>query len=196
MGLEKHRIDDVLNIVGLHDSANKKAGKYSTGMKQRLGIAKALLTDPELIILDEPTTGLDPAGKIEIRKLLLDLKNEHGKTVFLSSHLLDEVEKTCSEVAIIDNGQMLFQGSLDDLNQLNNEFLYLNIEPIGDSKQYFDEQQIAYEISDQKIIRIPFISDHETAELIKNLVAKNILIYSVEKKKNSLEELFMQIINR
>jgi ABC-type multidrug transport system ATPase subunit len=97
-------------LLHLTQAANKKAGNYSLGMKQRLGIALALLSDPKLLILDEPTNGLDPNGIIEIRELLKKLVSEHKKTVFISSHLLGEIERMATHVGIINNGQLLFQG--------------------------------------------------------------------------------------
>ena len=102
VGVPKSRIDEVLQIVRLVDNADKRAKNYSLGMCQRLGLAAALLTDPELLILDEPTNGLDPSGIIEMRELIIRLNKEHGKTIFLSSHILSEIEKLATDVAIID----------------------------------------------------------------------------------------------
>jgi ABC-type multidrug transport system ATPase subunit len=109
----------MLSLVGLTAAADKKAGKYSLGMKQRLGIALALLADPELLLLDEPTNGLDPNGIIEIRNLMLDLTTNHGKTILVSSHLLAEIERTASHVGIINKGELLFQGTINDLHNLS-----------------------------------------------------------------------------
>jgi ABC-2 type transport system ATP-binding protein len=108
------RVDDVLGLVGLSDRADEAAGKYSLGMRQRLGLAAALLKDPSLLVLDEPVNGLDPAGIREIRRLLQRLGAE-GRTVFLSSHLLTEVEQTCDRVAIIDDGRLVLSGRVDDV---------------------------------------------------------------------------------
>jgi len=109
------RIALVLQWVGLADTGRKKAGQFSLGMKQRLGIAIALLNDPSLLILDEPTNGLDPGGMIEIRELLQQLNREQGVTILLSSHLLSEMEKLVTHTGIIHRGRLLFQGSLDEL---------------------------------------------------------------------------------
>jgi ABC-2 type transport system ATP-binding protein len=108
-GVTGQRVDDVLEIVGLRDAAGKRYGNYSLGMKQRLGIGWTLLHDPELLVLDEPTNGLDPAGMMEVRHLVLQLA-ERGKTIFISSHLLNEVEQVCDHVAIIQRGQLIAQG--------------------------------------------------------------------------------------
>ena len=115
VGGKKERIEEVLKIVRLVDNADKKAKNYSLGMCQRLGLAAALLTDPELLILDEPTNGLDPSGIIEMRELIIRLNKEHGKTIFLSSHILSEIEKLATDVAIIDQGKILYQGKLEGL---------------------------------------------------------------------------------
>lgn len=115
--MDEKRVDEVLQIVGLYNDRKRKAKEYSLGMKQRLGLAMALLPDPSLLILDEPANGLDPAGIIEIRELLKKLNKDHGKTIFVSSHLLSEVEKTCTHVGIIHKGIMQFQGAMTDLQQ-------------------------------------------------------------------------------
>jgi lantibiotic transport system ATP-binding protein len=112
----KSRIDQVLALTGLTDTGSKKAGKFSFGMKQRLAIAIALLNEPTLLILDEPTNGLDPEGIIEMRELLKAL-NKRGVTILLSSHLLGEMEKLITHTGIIHKGQLLFQGTLVDLKQ-------------------------------------------------------------------------------
>lgn len=109
------RIMEILDIVGLKDRANSKVKTFSSGMKQRLGIAQALIHDPELIILDEPTTGLDPHGMKEIRDLILSLKNDFGKTIFLSSHLLFEVEAIATRMIIINKGKTVVEGSVEEL---------------------------------------------------------------------------------
>jgi ABC-2 type transport system ATP-binding protein len=114
-GVSNHRIDHTLQMVGLAAEKDKKVKHYSVGMKQRLGLAIALLHDPPLLILDEPANGLDPLGIIELRKLLITLQQEHGKTIFLSSHILDELEKIVTDVAIIHQGEICFQGTKEQL---------------------------------------------------------------------------------
>jgi ABC-2 type transport system ATP-binding protein len=113
-GLGQDRIDQVLDQVGMTSAADRKIKTYSTGMKQRLGLAAALLHRPSLIILDEPTNGLDPAGMREVRNLIGSLA-DNGATVFLSSHLLHEVEQVCDRIAVINHGQIVTQGSVDEL---------------------------------------------------------------------------------
>lgn len=111
------RVEEVLEIVGLHKDAKRKVKEYSLGMKQRLGMGMALLPDPSLLILDEPANGLDPAGIIEVREMLIRLNREYGKTIFISSHLLGEVEKTCTHLGIIHKGVLKFQGTLAELQK-------------------------------------------------------------------------------
>jgi ABC-2 type transport system ATP-binding protein len=195
LNLKKSKIDEVLEIVGLSDVAGKKAGKFSTGMKQRLGIAKALLTDPELIILDEPTTGLDPSGIIEIRKLLKVLKNDFGKTIFLSSHQLSEVEKICTHVGIINQGKILFQGSKDALNKLNNTMLRIHVSDPNKLAEKLKDQQIKFSTTKNNNFLLPYSSDTATSKLIHDLVNDDIGIFSVEKTESTLEDLFIKIIN-
>ncbi len=115
MKISNAKIDEMLDFVGLKGRGGDRVSGYSHGMRQRLGIAQALIHDPELIVLDEPTTGLDPQGIIDIRNLILRLKNELGKTVILSSHLLAEVELICNRMVIIDRGRSLVEGSVHEL---------------------------------------------------------------------------------
>ncbi|HUM66224.1 MAG TPA: ATP-binding cassette domain-containing protein, partial [Chitinophagaceae bacterium] len=126
--VDKSRIDEVLKIVGLDQTGKKKARQFSLGMKQRLSIAIALLHQPELLILDEPTNGLDPNGIIETRELIRKLNVEHGATVIVSSHILNEVERMATHVGIIHKGKMLFQGPLTELQQMKTRQTSLQIE--------------------------------------------------------------------
>ncbi|MET0573386.1 MAG: ATP-binding cassette domain-containing protein [Pedobacter agri] len=116
LGLKKTKADEMLAMVGLTEAADKKAGKYSLGMKQRLGIALALVSDPELLLLDEPTNGLDPNGIIEIRNLMIELATKHHKTILVSSPLLAELVRTATLVGFIQQGQLLVLGTIDELH--------------------------------------------------------------------------------
>ncbi len=119
LGVPKRNIDKVLRIVRLENQRGKKASAYSLGMKQRLGLAGALLSFPKLLILDEPTNGLDPSGIQEMRGLIKSLPKEYGMTVIVSSHLLSEIDQTAEDVGIISNGRMMYQGALDDLHRVD-----------------------------------------------------------------------------
>lgn len=112
----KKRADELLKIVGMADWAKKKVSSYSKGMLQRIGLAQALMSDPQLVVLDEPTDGVDPVGRREIRDLLLSLRDQ-GKTIFLNSHLLSELEMVCDRVAILVQGSVSMQGTMDDLTR-------------------------------------------------------------------------------
>ena len=119
------RIDEVLNIVNLYNNKDKKVKNFSLGMKQRLGIAQALINNPDFLILDEPTNGLDPMGIREIRNLIVSLSKKHNKTILISSHLLSEVELMVDDVGIINNGNLLYEGALDKLKEKYNSLTTL-----------------------------------------------------------------------
>jgi ABC-2 type transport system ATP-binding protein len=121
------RINEVLELTGLKNAGTKKVKHYSTGMKQRLGIAKAIFHQPEFLILDEPFNGLDPEGIYQMRELMIQLKNE-GKTIFFSSHILGDVEKICTHLGVLDNGKLLFQGDIKDFTANTSlESAFLNL---------------------------------------------------------------------
>jgi ABC-2 type transport system ATP-binding protein len=124
------RIDELIELVGLRDARDRRVGGFSKGMLQRIGLAQALIQDPGLVVLDEPTAGVDPAGSHQIRDLILDLK-KRGKTVLLTSHLLEQVQEICDRVGIMARGEMIREGSLDDLVRVKNqtEFVIENASP-------------------------------------------------------------------
>lgn len=124
---EDMKVQEVLKIVGLENRADEKVKTYSLGMKQRLGIAQALLGDPALLILDEPANGLDPMGMRELRELILTLRNQHGKTIILSSHLLDEIQKICNQIIMIRDGKLVWSGDLDLSDKLNLEEVFIEL---------------------------------------------------------------------
>jgi len=128
-GVKRSRITEVLELVGLEDRASDPVKAYSHGMKQRLGIAQALLADPQLVILDEPTGGLDPQGMKEIRELIIHLSRDRGKTIFLSSHLLYEIEQVATRMAIINQGTMIAQGRVDEMLSQGQYSVHLQAEP-------------------------------------------------------------------
>lgn len=144
--ISSKRIDEVLELVELSDRAQDKVKSYSHGMKQRLGIAQALLNEPKLLILDEPTTGLDPRGMKEIRELVRQLSGE-GITIFLSSHLLHEVEQVCTSLAIINRGKLIKSGSLDELFYKTDLFTTeFHVSPLEKAKQVLSNQSQVEEV--------------------------------------------------
>ncbi len=190
-GLSPSRADEMLELTGLSWAAGKKVRKYSHGMKQRLGIALALISDPDLLILDEPFNGLDPAGMIEFRSLFLKLQQQ-GKTIFLSSHMIDEVEKVCNYVSVIHKGKILFDGSVEQLKE---------------KIQHKNEVQLEVDQPDKALKWIPFpaeIKNHliicrihtrnDIPDLIAVLLQHGIKIYKIVPQIN-LEKAFIEIIN-
>ena len=186
------RVSEILNLVSLKEHANKKAGNYSLGMKQRLGIALALLNDPKLLILDEPTNGLDPNGIIDIRQLIRKLVEERGKTVFISSHLLSEVEKMVSHIGIINRGKLLFQGTIEELNNLSKKQLEIQTNDLISSKELLCKHGHQAEISKDKIL-IPYQSLDQSAEINSLLVSNDHKVYNLGISKQNLENLFLSI---
>ena len=192
----KTRIQDVLTLVGLSDTGNKKTGQFSLGMKQRLSIAIALLHSPSLLILDEPTNGLDPSGIIEMRELLKTLNKEQGITIVVSSHLLPEIEKLVADVGIINKGKMLFEGPLDELMARQKQASLLSFETNRNAEalQLMLNQQVAARIEAEKII-MPQLPKSIIAQLNQTLVQQGIEVYEITTLENDLESVFMNLTN-
>lgn len=192
--VNQSRIEEVLEIVNLTYAKLKKVKKYSLGMKQRLGLAISLLSEPEILILDEPTNGLDPKGIIEMRSLIKSLNKEFGTTIFISSHLLSEIEKTCSHVGIIREGKMLFQNTVDALRESQNENMIIEVETSNSElfnriiSPFFDNTKII----DDSFINVTLNSKEEIPVLIDTIRKEEIAIYQVT-IKNNLEELFLSL---
>ena len=185
--VSKSQIGEMLEFVGLAGRGGDKIGGFSHGMKQRLGIAQTLLHDPDLIVLDEPTTGLDPQGIIDIRNLILNLKNEFQKTIVLSSHILSEIELIANRMVIINKGNSLVEGSVQAL--LNQEDLLVLFE-VADSKAALNILS-AYknvQITDSQHFEIS-LGKNEIPECIAKLQQAGILVYGVETKRK-LEDYF------
>jgi lantibiotic transport system ATP-binding protein len=190
----KKRIDEVLDIVKLKDAAGKKAKAYSLGMKQRLSIAIAMLHDPELLILDEPTNGLDPSGIIETRELIKTLNREHGKTILVSSHMLAEVEKMATHVGIINKGKLLFQGALQELQQLKSKQSAIEIEVNDTAKaqKVLNGHFPIKEVNGTKLL-VHFENKEKAALLNRTLIEQGVEVYQLSLTQNDLENLFIQI---
>lgn len=186
------RIAAILELISLKEHAHKKAGRYSLGMKQRLGIGLALLADPELLILDEPTNGLDPNGIIEIRKLLIRLANEQGKTIFVSSHLLGEVEKTATHVGIINRGRLVFQGTIGELQELSTEQIHIETDDAAGAANTLLSKGYETDISGETIV-MPFRSKAEMGAVNTLLTGAGFTVYSIQKIRKDLEHLFLSL---
>ncbi|NVO20721.1 MAG: ABC transporter ATP-binding protein [Bacteroidetes bacterium] len=191
--LSRDRIGVVLELVGLTKDSNKKVKQYSTGMKQRLSLAIALMSEPELLILDEPINGLDPSGIIEIRNLLTRLNKEANCTVFLSSHILDEIEKLCSHVAVINHGNLLFQGDISSFMLKYNQADSVILET-GDNVQVSKMLLTDGAILEKDHVRVPFHSKQDIASMIRRINDAGIEIYAVERDRNDLESSFLEIL--
>jgi len=189
----KSRVDEMLALVHLTQAANKKAGQYSLGMKQRLGIALALLSDPKLLLLDEPTNGLDPNGIIEVRELLIRLVREHGKTVFVSSHLLLEIERMATHVGIINFGELLFQGSVEELQSHSKPQIQIEINNTADAANYLKRNNFEVTDVDNEHIYVPYTSKQQMAEINALLNQMGYIVYSISKQQKDLEKLFLSI---
>jgi len=190
------RVDEMLALVQLTNAANKKAGQYSLGMKQRLGIALALLPDPQLLILDEPTNGLDPNGIIEVRELLIRLVNQYKKTVFISSHLLAEVERMATHVGIINQGELLFQGSVSELQALSQPLVCIETSNTVDAANLLARNGFTVTDVNENYLYIPYISKQKTAQVNALLHSSGQAVYSIGKQQKDLERLFLDITQK
>jgi ABC-2 type transport system ATP-binding protein len=188
----KERVDAALERVGLSNAAKKKVHAYSLGMKQRLGLANALLKPRELLILDEPTNGLDPQGTREVRNLIRSLAAE-GITIFLSSHLLTEIEQLCSHVAVMRAGEIVAQGSLDEIRSTGQTRLILNVDLTQEAKEVLKSVGISKAKSSGNKIIAPVAQDFDVAALNKKLVAKKISVSEIRLEHPSLEEYFVDL---
>jgi ABC-2 type transport system ATP-binding protein len=194
------RIVPSLARVGLADRAGDKVASYSMGMRQRLGVASCLLGDPELLILDEPMNGLDPAGMHDMRELITSLVDE-GRTVMLSSHLLDEVERTCDAVAIVDHGRVVRQGPIDELTRgADTMAVRLDCAEPARARQIIDETGIAAGTTMTEVgltVTLPQGSSRELiADLNRRLVGAGISVYGLQEIRTSLEDWFLSVTSR
>ena len=191
----KSRINEVLEIVGLAKTGNKKAMRFSLGMKQRLSIAVAILHNPSLLILDEPTNGLDPNGIIEIRELLKRLVAEHKMTIVISSHLLSEIEKMVTHIGIINKGSLLFQGTLEQLKwqQTLTSVIKFDTDNRAKTLEILTANGITPSPNGSHIT-IPLIEREKVADLIKQFVHSGINVYETNVVKNDLESIFIDLV--
>lgn len=192
--VSKKLLMDQLEMVGLQEAADKKAGVFSQGMKQRLGIAVALVHNPKLIILDEPTNGLDPQGIADMRNLILRLSNEMGKTVIISSHLLSEVEQIANRMIIIDRGKKIVEGIVEEL--LDPEHTVVDIDTTNNeaTQQLLASSKWNDYLQAEKPLQL-MMNKTQVPALINDLVAGNVQLLSV-KASHSLENYFLSLTTR
>jgi ABC-2 type transport system ATP-binding protein len=190
------RIDSSLGRVGLADRGGDRVKTYSLGMRQRLGIARCLIADPELLILDEPMNGLDPAGIQEFRGFVRDFVAE-GRTIVLSSHLLDEVEKTCDAIAIVDQGSIVVQGSIDELRGPDGEQLTLEVDDTARARTLLAAEPSVEQVSDDgHLLRVALVEPGAAAHLIRRLVESGIAVHRLEPSHATLEQRFLELTTR
>ena len=189
--VDKKEIDKALEIVNLSKWKNIKVKSFSLGMKQRLGIAQALIGPRELLILDEPTNGLDPAGVREIRDLIISLPRIMGVTILISSHILSEIEQMADYVGIIRNGNLLFQGTLDELKARTNTQILIKATPLDKVQEFIRQMGLGVENREGKL----YVSKGEigTEELNRALVLKGFGVSHLSESEKSLEEIFLEL---
>ncbi|MFC1784022.1 ABC transporter ATP-binding protein [Candidatus Neomarinimicrobiota bacterium] len=190
--VKKNKIDEILEIVGLTDRGEDKVKAYSQGMKQRLGIAQALLSDPKLLILDEPTNGLDPRGMKEVRDLIRKLSNK-GITILLSSHILHEVEQVCTTMAIINLGKLIKIGSVHDLLSESDTFITeINIKPLLKARKILENLDYVSNITESDGIFKIRIANKNLKQLTRELVKADIDVSAII-PRTSLEDYFLSL---
>lgn len=191
-GVPKSKISEKLDVVGLLDRKNHKFKTYSLGMKQRLAIASALLNDPEILILDEPTNGLDPQGIHQIRQIIKDIAN-NGTTILLASHLLDEVEKVCSHVVVLRKGKKLYSGRVDEMISSYGFFL-LKSNKNDELIQLLENNESFGTIKiEDDVIKVILNQPMDATTFNKLMFEKGIVLSHLVKRKESLEEQFLQL---
>ncbi len=190
----KGSVEEALGMLGLSDAANKPAGSYSLGMRQRLGIARAILCKPELVILDEPTNGLDPAGMKQIRDLFRMLCTEYGMTFMISSHLLPEIESIADTVGVIHHGKMMKEISMKEIAETNTAYIELAVENTKKAAYVLAEKM---QLSNFKIVNDSQIRIYEqgvtTQKISKELMANDVEIASISQHTENLEDYFLKI---
>ncbi len=190
----KDSIIKVLEMLGLSEAANKPVKRYSLGMKQRLGIARAILCKPELVILDEPTNGLDPAGMKQIRDLFKMLSTEYGITLIISSHLLPEIESIADTIGVINHGKMIREISMKEISEMNTAFIELSVENTKKAAYILSEKMNLnnFKIIDDSKIRI-YEVQIATQKISKELLLNGVEITSITKHTESLEDYFLKM---
>ncbi|ANY76093.1 bacitracin ABC transporter ATP-binding protein [Paenibacillus ihbetae] len=193
--LPSKNIDHVLKIVRLENHKHKKADQYSLGMKQRLGIAMALLPFPKLLILDEPTNGLDPAGIGEIRELIKSLPRKYGITILLSSHLLSEIEQIATSVGIINDGKLLFQGTMESLQSGNKTTISFKTADPARAEDLLLTQGYLPTIKAKQLM-FNQLADEEVSRINRLLVEQGIPVTRIEEHKKNLEDIFLDLTGK
>lgn len=187
-------VKTALKIVGLPYKDKKLFSKYSLGMKQRLGIANAILHDPELLILDEPTNGLDPIGIAEVRNFLKELSQDRGKTILISSHILSEMQLLADDIGIIDHGVLLEESSMEELQKKNSRYILLQVSDVSKAVIFLEQQFAveAYSVEDDHSLRL-YDTSLDMAAINKALVMQGVAVISASLRNDTLEDYFKKI---
>ncbi|MFC9777061.1 ATP-binding cassette domain-containing protein [Paenibacillus chitinolyticus] len=193
LDVPKQRIDEVLAIVRLTKEAKRPVKGYSLGMKQRLGIAAALLGSPELLVLDEPTNGLDPSGILEIRELIKSMPQQYGVTVLVSSHLLSEVDQMASRVGIISGGSMIFEDTIESLRKRAGGQIRIAVDAPQQALRTAASAG-CFAVADESSLLLEEAPDEKIAQVVAGLVQAGHSVYRVEEKKKSLEDFFLDLV--
>ena len=194
-GVPEKNIREVLQIVRLDGQRGKKVAHYSLGMKQRLGLAAALLGYPKLLILDEPTNGLDPAGIQEMRELICELPERFGMTVVVSSHLLSEIDQMADHVALIRDGERVFQDTLEALHGRSRHHLALRTTNNAVARAILQEKSVPCQEEEGYLI-LPILSDELAGQFTRLLGARNLGVIRLEERQKSLEDIFLELTGK
>ena len=195
-GVSAQNIQEVLEIVRLSDQKNKRVAHYSLGMKQRLGLAAALLGYPRLLILDEPTNGLDPAGIQEMRELIKELPQRFGMTVLVSSHLLSEIDQMADHVGIIREGELVFQDSLAALHSRSKHHLALRTTDNARAQRLLQARHLHVSDEGEGYLMLPLLNDNTTAALVQVLAESGVGLLRLEERQKSLEDIFLELTGK
>mgnify|MGYP006278230897 CR=1 FL=1 len=191
---KKDMLKEALDIVGLYEERDKKVGNYSLGMRQRLGIARAILHDPELLILDEPTNGLDPVGIKEVRRLIKSLAEKRQITIFMSSHILSEVQQLATTIGVIHEGRLLEEVNFAELQKENRKYIELDVSHDGKAAHILEDE---FNINDYEVHpanKIRIYSEHnKIGEINKQLVQKDVEVTGIKLSEDNLEDYFVKL---
>ena len=196
-GIRTSRIREVVRLVGMENRINEKVGKYSLGMKQRVGIAQAILHNPKLLILDEPTNGLDPNGIKEMREFLKDLAHKENIAIMISSHILAEMEQLCDTIGIIDNGVMLKISPIEEIRKgiESSQKIVIRVDyPNYAGKLIINQFKANVELENNTIVAA--LPDSNIPKIVAFLISKGISVYGILQKTKSLEEVFLEMIKK
>ena len=193
LGLPRKNIEEAVHIVRMEKQMDKKVKNYSLGMKQRLGIAMALARRPKLLVLDEPTNGLDPAGIEEMRELVKTLPTKYGMTVMISSHILSEVDQMATVVGIINHGELIFQENMSVLDAQRQPYIILRTSDNNLACQILRNMN---PLRTGDGLQLGALSDEQTGKVVQNLCANDIAVYRVEEHRESLEDIFLNLTGK